>query len=101
MKRTKKYRYQEPDTNMTLQQGLDEYYKENPSFVNSEGFLGQDNATVRAHDAGHVFFGLGCTSTEELLMETMTVFGCTISRQRMTDIVKKGFLKKVIQEFGI
>jgi hypothetical protein len=101
MKQAKKYHYQEPDTKMTLQQGLDEYYKENPGFVNSEGFLAQDNATVRAHDAGHVFFGLGCTSAEELLMETMTVFGCTISRQKMTYIIKKGFLKRVVQEFGI
>ncbi len=96
-----KYAYQSPDTNQTLQMGLDEYYKNHPDFVDSDGFLGQEASVVKAHDAAHVFFGLGPTSAEELLVEVMTVLGCKLPPKKMTNIVKKGFIGKVVGHFGI
>jgi hypothetical protein len=70
------------DSQKTLKEGLDEYYKSNPNLAtlaNQETNLG---TILSAHDAGHVIYGLDTTIYQELvlLMLFWWTSECTFSR---------------------
>jgi len=86
--------YRNPNSTLTLQQGLEEYYHANPAFNGKGEFLGQPRKTVIAHDVAHIVFGLGETSEEELIVECMTAFGCHMN---IIDIYKIPKIKLAIE----
>ena len=94
------YAYQEAGSKMTLAEGLAEYYRVHPEFAGINGFLGQTQETVKAHDVCHVIFGLGATSEEELIVETWTFFGCHLPVKKIVEIPKTKFGIELIKYFG-
>ncbi len=82
--------YQDPACELTLRQGLEEYYGANPGYDGKGDFLGQPRETVVAHDVAHIVFGLGSSSAEEVVVEVLTVFGC---RMTVQNIIKQPKVK--------
>jgi hypothetical protein len=93
--------YQRQDAQMTLKEGIAEYYRIYPEFQGSDDFLGQDRDTVFAHDVCHVVFGLGATSEEELIVEVWTFFGCSFPVQKIIEVRKVAFVQELMKLFGM
>lgn len=92
--------YRHPQSELTLQQGLRQYYEKNPGYQDSEGFLGQSQAVIQAHDIIHVVFACGTASADELVIETWTFFGCRVPVQEYIKAGKNGFINQVWNMFG-
>lgn len=92
--------YQRGDTTKTLQEGLNEYYAANPGFDSTGEFLGQARETVLAHDVAHVVFGLNSSSEDELIVETMTLFGCILPIKKVIEMPKTKFAVELVKTFG-
>lgn len=84
----------------TLREGLAKYYAENPGFDGTGDFLGQPRDTVIGHDIVHVLFDLGTTSEEELIVETITFFGCILPVKKVVEMPKVKFVKELWKTFG-
>lgn len=77
------YRYLQPNSKMTLAEGLAEYYTVHPNLLSPEelanreelGGLGQFFA---AHDACHVLFALDTDLVDEALADTWTLAGTDV-----------------------
>jgi hypothetical protein len=93
-------RYLSQDCRLTLREGLAEYYAVNPAFSATNGFLGQDERTVRAHDVCHVVFGCTSTSADELVVETWTLFGTYIPLSEYVRMTRQGVVTGVVRKFG-
>ncbi len=96
----KLYSFSRQNCQLTLREGLEEYYQKNPSFEIDIGLLGMPINTVKAHDVAHVVFGLGTSSAEELLLETRTFFGCQIGVKTYAKVIKQGFIIELLKMFG-
>jgi len=79
---TKPFQYQRQDSELTLKQGVAEYYESHPGlFRPSE--LPEDSAQFfRSHDIAHVVFGLDTTLTDEALADAWTLLGTDIGLRR-------------------
>ncbi len=53
--------YQSPETDLTLEEGLAEYYASRSGLVGGRGRSSDARGFFRCHDAAHV--GLGCNTT--------------------------------------
>lgn len=92
--------YKDIDATMTLQEWLDQYYAENPTFAIWEDLLWQSWETVQAHDIIHVVFGLNSNSADELIVEMWTIFGCDIPMKKIIEVSTSGFFKELRKTFG-
>jgi ubiquinone biosynthesis protein Coq4 len=92
--------YTHIDTNLTLREGIEQYYSMNPEFGNGQSFLGMDAQAIKEHDAVHVVFGLSTSSREELLVEVITALGCKVGTKNVLDSFKKSFFIEVLKLFG-
>lgn len=95
------YAFQQPDSLLTLREGLEEYYRVNPGFTGTDDFLGQSRQTVIDHDVCHVVFGVGTSSKEELMIETITAFGCQVPIKKIPEITQPKFFVAIIKHFGL
>ena len=72
-------RYQQQDSSMTLQEGLEEYYQQNPGLLNPEACQNPVVAKLfKRHDIIHVLFGCSTTLHDETLADIWTIFGSTV-----------------------
>ncbi len=94
------YSFQDLDSPLTLREGLEEYYRKNPGFTGTDDFLGQSRQTVIDHDACHVVFGIGTSSQEELMIETITAFGCIVPLKKIPEITRPKFFVALVDHFG-
>ena len=69
--------YQRPDTTMTLEQGLIEYYGDRDDLVTGRGASAQAREFFRCHDVAHVVFGCGTTLPQEAVVKIWSFFGTT------------------------
>ena len=49
--------YQSPDSRMTLREGLEEYFRENPGLMDQSELPRDLGLGLRSHDVAHVVFG--------------------------------------------
>ena len=88
------------DPNLTLRQGLAEYYQKNPGYDGEGEFLGTPRETVIGHDLVHVVFDLGSSSEEELIVEVMTAFACILPLKEIKKMPKVKFATELWKTFG-
>ena len=90
-------KYQEQNSELTLQQGLDEFYSINPHFKKlsePDGIKG----LFFQHDITHVVFGLGSKLEEEHLLDSWALWGCKIKLKTMYEYMKHPAIKKITKE---
>jgi hypothetical protein len=76
-------RYQEQESALTLDEGLEEYYAANVGTVTRPGDLRPESAALfRSHDMCHVIFGLDTTLDDEALADTRTLLSCDVGLRR-------------------
>ena len=97
--------YQKQDCNLTLQEGLDCYYK---SFPDTTKVFEDDNDSgtlLRDHDCTHVIFGLDISIEQESILDSWVVWGSKWELkyiwgyQSLPQI--KQLYKDLYKEFGI
>jgi ubiquinone biosynthesis protein Coq4 len=93
-------RYQEQDSRLTLEQGLDEYCEANPGRVNptttSTAALGSYLAN---HDVSHVVFGTTTSLRGEILQDTWTFLAVDVSAtQYVRDFIKEEEGKQIMAD---
>jgi hypothetical protein len=97
--------YQKQDCNLTLQEGLDCYYK---SFPDTTEVFKDDNDSgtlLRDHDCTHVIFGLDISIEQESILDSWVIWGSKWELkyiwgyQSLPQI--KQLYKDLYKEFGI
>jgi hypothetical protein len=69
--------YQLPDSTVSLQEGLSEYYASREGLVRGRGVSAAASEFFRCHDAAHVVFGCNTTLLNELIVKLWSFFGTT------------------------
>ena len=69
--------YQRPDTQLTLAEGLREYYASRDGLVGGRGISSEAREFFRCHDAAHVVFGCTTTLLDEAIVKLWSFFGTT------------------------
>ena len=90
-------KYQQQNSELTLQQGLDEFYSINPHFKKlsePDGIKG----LFFQHDITHVVFGLGSKLEEEHLLDSWALWGCKIKWKTMYEYMKHPAIKEISKE---
>ncbi len=76
-------RYQAQDSELTLAEGLAEYYARNRGRVLPPDQLSAESAALfRCHDICHVIFGLDTTLADEAMADTRTLLSCDVGWRR-------------------
>lgn len=70
--------YQQQDSQLTLQQGLEEYYQRNKGLVQADACESEVAQLFQRHDIVHVIFGCSTSLRDETLADTWTIFGSTV-----------------------
>lgn len=101
--------YQQQDSPLTLQQGLEEYYAINPNLIDASSCSNSEVATLfERHDVIHVVFGCSTSLHDETLADTWTIFGTSIKfldylgylkYSETTDLLKEVKVSRMIKEF--
>ncbi len=70
-------KYQEPETAMTLESGLEEYYGSRADLLVGRGMSSEAQEFFRCHDTAHVVFGCDTTLIDEAVVKLWSFFGTT------------------------
>ena len=85
----------QPSCTKTLQEGLDELYREAPEVAEVSRRKGKG---FRDHDLTHVIFGCDTSIRGELLLNPWILLGTTISRQELRDYGADPEVKRLNRE---
>ena len=81
--RSLRHRYQQPDSEQTLAEGLSEYYAANAGRILPPDDLALESAELfRSHDVCHVIFGLDTSLADEALADARTMLSCDVGARR-------------------
>ena len=69
--------FQIPDAELTLEEGLAEYYASRNDLVGGRGISSDAREFFRCHDAAHVVFGCSTTLLDEAVVKIWSFFGTT------------------------
>jgi len=69
--------YQHQDSQQTLAEGLDEYYRANPGLLRGAQLSPAAQDFFGCHDAAHVVFGCGTSLDDEARVKIASIFGTT------------------------
>ena len=69
--------FQRPDSEMTLREGLREYYASREGLVDGRGVSEEAREFFRCHDAAHVVFGCSTNLPNEAMVKMWSFFGTT------------------------
>ena len=70
-------KYQLPDSTLTLEEGLSEYYASREGLARGRGISPAAREFFRCHDAAHVVFGCTTTLVNEAMVKIWSFFGTT------------------------
>jgi hypothetical protein len=79
---TKPFQYQRQDSDLTLREGLAEYYEGHPGLFRPSQLTKDSARFFRSHDVAHVVFGLDTTLTDEALADAWTLLGTDVGLRR-------------------
>lgn len=102
-------RYQDPDTTLTLAEGLAEYRAAHPELfdpteLSAQKELGDLGRFFAAHDACHVLFGLDTSLGDEALADTWTLCATDVKWAELRSYYRnedqKKFFNNLIRDIG-
>jgi hypothetical protein len=70
-------KYQQPDSTLTLAEGLSEYHASREGLAGGRGLSPAAREFFRCHDAAHVVFGCATTLRDEAVVKLWSFFGTT------------------------
>ena len=91
------HKYQEQNSELTLEQGLEEFYSINPHFRELSETDGTKGLFFQ-HDITHVVFGLGTKLEEEHLLDSWALWGCKIKWKTMYEYIRHPAIKEITRE---
>ena len=77
--------FQERNSNMTLEEGLSEYYASQTGLITGRGASKSAREFFRCHDAAHVVFGCSTTLPDEATVKMWSFFGTTAGLSLLRD----------------
>lgn len=77
--------FQAPDSEMTLREGLSEYYGSRDDLVTGRGASESAQVFFRCHDVAHVVFGCSTALTNEAMVKIWSFFGTTAGLSLLRD----------------
>ena len=96
--------YQKQDCDLTLQEGLDCYYKSFPETTEIFGDNNESGTLLRDHDCTHVVFGLDISIEQESILDTWVLWGSKWELKYLLGYMKlpqiKQLYKDLINEIG-
>ena len=96
--------YQKQDCDLTLQEGLDCYYKSFPETTEIFGDNNESGTLLRDHDCTHVVFGLDISIEQESILDTWVLWGSKWELKYLLGYLKlpqiKQLYKDLINEIG-
>ena len=92
--------YQDPESELTLEEGLIEYRTLNPDLDDSRKATPEGVDFFRCHDATHVVFACSTSLLNEALADAWTLFGTSVSLRQFLGFMKIEEHKKVIAKVG-
>ena len=90
-------KYQEQNSELTLEEGLEEFYSTNPKFRELSEPEGKKGLFF-THDITHIIFGLNTKLEEEHLLDSWALWGCKIKWKTMYEYMKHPAIKKITKE---
>jgi hypothetical protein len=97
-----RHSYQVQDSQQTLAEGLEEYYRVNLEVVARPVTLSSESAALfRSHDICHVIFGLDTTLADETMADTRTLLSCDVGWKKYTSYINDPLAQAVLKALGI
>lgn len=94
--------YQVQESQQTLAEGLDEYYRANVGVVSRPTTLSTESAALfRSHDICHVIFGLDTTLADETMADTRTLLSCDVGWKKYTSYINDPLAQAVFKALGL
>ena len=97
--------YQTQDCDMTLQEGLDCYYKSFPETTEILEDNEKSGSLLRDHDCTHVIFGLDTSIEQESILDTWVLWGSKWKLKYLLGYLRlpqiKQLYRDLYKEFGI
>lgn len=91
--------YQNPESTLTLQEGLDEYFKVNPHLLLPANLDEKSAQFFRCHDRVHVVFGCDTSFLNEAMADWWTIFGADIPFFQYLGYMNNPNVKQILKEF--
>ena len=96
--------YRKQDCDLTLQEGLECYYKSFPETTEIFGDNNESGTLLRDHDCTHVVFGLDISIEQESILDTWVLWGSKWELKYLLGYMKlpqiKQLYKDLINEIG-
>jgi hypothetical protein len=97
-----RHRYQEQESQQTLAEGLEEYYRVNRDVVSRPATLAPTSAALfRSHDLCHVIFGLDTTLADETMADTRTLLSSDVGWRTYAGYLSDPLAQAVFKELGL
>jgi len=90
----------EPDSEMTLQEGLDEYYTQIEGLITEDTAAPEVAALFHHHDICHVLFGCDTSLPGETLADTWSIAGTDVTLRQYMAYLKLQETKDILAELG-
>jgi len=100
-RQNQKSQFQEQDCELTLGQGLKEFYAVNAHKFSKPVPDTEWGKLMAAHDACHVLFGVNTTHVEEALGDMWTICATTMKFKEFTEYGKNDEAHNLLQEIGL
>ena len=98
------HQYQEQNSELTLKQGIEEFYSINPKFRDLSEKEGREGLFYQ-HDITHIVFGLDNSFDQEHLLDSWTLWGTKFKWKKLYGYIKHPAIKEInrhiLKEFGI
>ena len=98
------FEYQKQNCDLTLQEGLECYYKSFPETTEIFGDNEESGTLLRDHDCTHVIFGLDISIEQESILDTWVLWGSKWELKYLLGYMKlpqiKQLYKDLINEIG-
>ncbi len=93
-------KYQDPESELTLEEGLSEYRALNPDLDDARKATPEGADFFRCHDAAHVVFACSTSLLNEALADAWTLFGTSVSLRQFLGFMRIEEHKKIISTVG-
>ncbi len=92
--------YAQPDSEQTLREALDEYFRQNPKLLDPGEMPDGAAALFRQHDAGHCVFACDNSLRGETLIDTWTIFATTAGVRGYLEYFEHPEVNQVFADVG-
>jgi hypothetical protein len=99
---SQRLQYQKQDSQQTLAEGLEEYYRGNQDVVSRPATLTPASAALfRSHDICHVIFGLDTTLADETIADMRSLLSSDVGWRTYSGYFKDPLAQAIFKELGV